>query len=518
MSICIKPRCFAPNNDPNTQFCQSCGSELLLQGRFRVVRELGGGGFGKTYELIDKTGKVKVLKVLVDDSPKAVELFRREAEVLSVLNHPGIPHVEKDGYFLYLPRNSTKHLHCLVMEKIEGLTLNKYLKQRGNKPIDPDLAIKWLRELTIILQQVHSQNFFHRDIKPTNIMLRTDGRLALIDFGTVRRMTKTYVAKKAVGDVTGIMSSGYTPLEQINGQAVQQSDFFALGRTFIYLLTAKDPNKFYNPYTNLLEWRDVVVGISPKFADLLDEMMENLVGKRPENTQAILQKLGAIDGIFPAAMNHKPVKSNAVNKVVKNNVANKAVKNYAVNKVVKNNVVNKVSPAVTIVQYAEIWQRLLSYIIDSIILFLLGLAIGFSVGFLTGVSSNSGEWGEVVNSGWMGASGGWLFIILKLLNGDLLNLTLVSKLSFLVGTILNWFYFTFFESSLQKATPGKLILNLNVTGSNQEKISLSQANLRYFVKIPSTVLFMVGYIMIAFTPQKQALHDTIANTFIIKKK
>ena len=58
------------------------------------------------------------------------------------------------------------------MEKIEGLTLYKYLKQQGNRPIDPELAIKWLRELTIILQQLHNQHFFHRDIKPTNIMLR----------------------------------------------------------------------------------------------------------------------------------------------------------------------------------------------------------------------------------------------------------------------------------------------------------------------------------------------------------
>ena len=90
MSLCINPRCFAPNNDNNMQFCQACGSELLLKGRFRVVRELGGGGFGKTYELIDNTGKIKVLKVLIDNGPKAVELFEREAEVLSLLDHPGI--------------------------------------------------------------------------------------------------------------------------------------------------------------------------------------------------------------------------------------------------------------------------------------------------------------------------------------------------------------------------------------------------------------------------------------------
>ena len=486
MSLCIKPRCSAPNNDHSMEFCQACGSELCLQGRFRVVRELGGGGFGKTYELIDSTGKAKVLKVLIEDNPKAVELFKREAEVLSVLNHPGIPKVEKDGYFLYFPRNSRKHLHCLVMEKIEGLTLYTYLRQQENRPIEPELAIKWLRELTIILQQVHSQNFFHRDIKPTNIMLRTDGSLALIDFGTVRRVTTTYVEKKAVGDVTGIVSSGYTPLEQINGQAVQQSDFFALGRTFIYLLTGKDPNKFYNPYTNILEWRDAVSGISPNFADLLDEMMAPSAVKRPQNTQVILQKLGEIDGILPPEVNIKTS---------------------------KNNVVNKFAQVVVNFESASLWKRFLAFIIDLIILFFVGNVIGILLSFLLSLTGFTIKDDNIHTSLWMGSMG-WFSGIFSLMK----NSELESTMSSIFGMIINWLYFTLFESSLQKATPGKQILNINVTGSRQEKISFLQANIRYFAKILSIVLFMVGYIIIAFTPKKQTLHDTIANTFIVKKK
>ena len=293
--LCINPQCQNTQNPDNTIFCQTCGSELLLQGRYRVNGELGGGGFGKTYELINRTGETKVLKVLINKHPKAIELFQREAEVLQILNHPGIPKVEPDGYFVYFPKNSQEELHCLIMEKIEGLDLYKYLRQRDNRPIDEKLAIEWLKELTVILQQVHNQNFFHRDIKPPNIMLRFDGGLALIDFGTARQVTGTYVAKQAAGEVTGIISSGYTPPEQMNGQAMQQSDFFALGRTFVYLLTARDPNDFYEPQTDELKWRDAVSGISPKFADFLDCMMARLPSQRPQNTVEILQQLTQIE-------------------------------------------------------------------------------------------------------------------------------------------------------------------------------------------------------------------------------
>ncbi|MEO0970615.1 MAG: serine/threonine-protein kinase [Cyanobacteria bacterium J06639_18] len=295
MSLCINPKCQNPQNPENTIFCQSCGSELLLQGRYRVKRELGGGGFGKTYELINRTAENKVLKILINHHPKAIELFQREAEVLKILSHSGIPKVEADGYFVYFPK-SQEQLHCLVMEKIEGLDLYEYIKQRDNRPIDEQLAIEWLKELTVILQQVHNQNFFHRDIKPPNIMLRSNGGLALIDFGTVRQVTGTYVAKQAIGEVTGVISKGYTPPEQINGQAMQQSDFFALGRTFVYLLTAQDPNQFYDPQTDELKWRDAVPKVSPQFGDFLDRMMARLPSQRPANTVEVLQQLTSIGG------------------------------------------------------------------------------------------------------------------------------------------------------------------------------------------------------------------------------
>lgn len=297
MSLCINPQCTNPQNPDNILFCQACGSELLLEGCYRVVNFLGGGGFGKTYAIYDaRTQTSKVLKILINHHPKAIELFQREAEVLTHLNHPGIPKVEPNGYFIYFSRNSQEPLHCLVMEKIDGLDLSAYLKKRDYRPIDQKLAFQWFKETIIILQQVHQQGLFHRDIKPSNIMLRADGRLALIDFGTARAITQTYIAKQSAGQVTGVISAGYTPSEQIHGQAVQQSDFFALGRTFVYLLTGKEPTDslIYNTYNDELSWRNHT-NIQPKFADLLDQMMARLPSQRPQNTQLILQKIAEIE-------------------------------------------------------------------------------------------------------------------------------------------------------------------------------------------------------------------------------
>lgn len=304
MVLCISPHCNNPDNSGNSVFCEACGSELLLEGRYRVLKTLGQGGFGKTYEVHEvarttsnnHSGQMKVLKVLIDTQPKAVELFTREAQVLSQLDHPGIPRVEPDGYFIFWPRDSRTALHCLIMEKVEGLNLSEYMHQRQLRPISEQLTLEWLMQTVNILHAVHQQHFFHRDIKPSNIMLRPDGQLVLIDFGAVRAVTQTYMAKQGVRGITGIHSMGFTPPEQLNGQAVPQSDFFALGRTFVYLLTGKEPAHpdIYDTYNDECQWRQVAPSVSPMLADLIDRLMARLPRDRPANTQVIVQELAHI--------------------------------------------------------------------------------------------------------------------------------------------------------------------------------------------------------------------------------
>jgi serine/threonine protein kinase len=180
-----------------------------------------------------------------------------------------------------------------LMEKIVGMDLRQYMENLGQRPIDQKLAIDWLKEVVTILEKVHDKKFFHRDIKPPNIMIRASGELVLIDFGTARKVTTTVLEQK--GGVTQVVSEGYTPQEQIVGDAIPQSDFFALGRTFVALLTGKEPLDLYDSFRAEVLWRTHAPEISPLLANLIDEMMAHKPSQRPANTQVILQRLAEID-------------------------------------------------------------------------------------------------------------------------------------------------------------------------------------------------------------------------------
>ncbi|GCL49045.1 serine/threonine protein kinase [Microcystis aeruginosa NIES-3804] len=297
---CINPDCSQPehpsNNNSNTRYCQSCGSELLLNGQYRVSRLLSDTtGFGVVYEAFEGfTAKIlKVLQEKWNNEAKAVELFKREYDVLLELSRQNVTGVPRaDAYFQYSTREG-KILHCLVMEKVEGINLEQWLKQYDK--LSQKRALKWLREVTLILDKIHQQNWLHRDIKPPNIMLRNSGELVLIDFGTAREETQTYHQKVKGQQVTGITSAGYTPNEQQHGQAVIQSDFHALGRTFVHLLTGKHPLEIYDPINDVLPWREETENIHPLLLDFIDELMGRLPKNRPANTRVILQRLDEIE-------------------------------------------------------------------------------------------------------------------------------------------------------------------------------------------------------------------------------
>ncbi|AOC52490.1 tolB protein precursor [Microcystis aeruginosa NIES-2481] len=297
---CINPDCSQPdhpsNNNSNTRYCQSCRSELLLNGQYRVSRLLSDKtGFGVVYEAFEGfTAKIlKVLQERWNNDPKAVELFKREYEVLLELSRQNVTGVPRaDAYFQYSTREG-KILHCLVMEKVEGINLEQWLKQYDK--LSQKRALKWLREITLILDKIHQQNWLHRDIKPPNIMLRNSGELVLIDFGTAREETQTYHQKVKGQQVTGIISRGYTPNEQQHGQAVIQSDFHALGRTFVHLLTGKHPLEIYDAVNDVLPWREETENIHPLLLDFIDELMGRLPKNRPANTRVILQRLDQIE-------------------------------------------------------------------------------------------------------------------------------------------------------------------------------------------------------------------------------
>ncbi|ODG97536.1 protein kinase [Nostoc sp. KVJ20] len=187
------------------------------------------------------------------------------------------------------------------MDKFEGENLEQWLESNGR--ISQSVALQWLRQLVEILDEVHRTEIFHRDIKPSNIILQSSGQLALIDFGVARRVTDTYLAKvsgsggSSTGrggryEITSVSTPRYSPLEQVNGQAVPQSDFYALGRTFVQLVTGIQLMDLpTDKKTGNLIWREQTPQIDKPFADFIDELMAPLPGQRPQTTRVILQRL-----------------------------------------------------------------------------------------------------------------------------------------------------------------------------------------------------------------------------------
>lgn len=303
VSYCINPKCQQRQNPGTVNFCQACGTSLLIAERYQLVSPLRGldePGNAELFEVKDwQAGMVdrerpKVLKVLKPTRHSTlIRLFQQEARVLIRLNHPGIPKVEPDGYFKVSIGNDSEPLHCLVMEKIEGLNLEQWVEENGS--ISQDLAINWLHQLTEILALIHRKNLFHRDIKPSNIMHQPDGKLVLIDFGTAREITPTLLEKLEGHKITRVISKGYTSPEQYQGQAIPKSDLFSLGRTFVYLFTGTSPTEFEDPQTGELDgWRTCATQISKPLADLIDQLMASSSQHRPQNPQAILQRLAQI--------------------------------------------------------------------------------------------------------------------------------------------------------------------------------------------------------------------------------
>ncbi|MBD2482699.1 serine/threonine-protein kinase [Planktothrix sp. FACHB-1365] len=273
----------------------------IINDRYQVICLLGRGGFGEVWEVYDlQEQEHKVLKILLQnefqyypekDQNKIISLFQQEAKVLQKLAHPGIP--KGYDYFTIIPEGYLKPLHCLVMEKITGENLKNWL-EKNQKITELKLAINWLKQLTEILALLHQENFIHRDIKPENIILKSDGSLVLIDFGAVRQITATYLIKMGTSEFdTQICSISYTPPEQqFEGLCFPQSDFFALGRTLVHLLTGNLPEESGN--TNK-KWQNCLKSEFQDLANLINYMIDKYPGKRPQNTSIILQYLDAIE-------------------------------------------------------------------------------------------------------------------------------------------------------------------------------------------------------------------------------
>jgi CHASE2 domain-containing sensor protein/predicted Ser/Thr protein kinase len=277
---------------------------------YRINQEIGSGGFAITYLVTDtRNGKPKVLKILDPErakDEKSLEWFKKEAKALQKLNHPGIPSVQEgDGYFAVVQKGDESFtlaladdqplFHCFVMEWINGKNLDKYVDQK--KKIDQDQSIDWLKQLVEILDVVHQNELIHRDIKPSNVLFRyEDEALVLIDFGIAREMSQTFHDRQERGiDHTRVGTPGYQAPEVWRGEVCKQSDFFSLGRTFVFLTTGKPIGEFAKDEQGNLNWHNDAPQLSRAFKKLLDWLMQQEPNQRPPDTQALLDDLNTRD-------------------------------------------------------------------------------------------------------------------------------------------------------------------------------------------------------------------------------
>jgi serine/threonine protein kinase len=204
----------------------------ILEGRYRIVSELGRGGFGAVYQARDLSlNRICAIKENLETSEEAQRQFTREAMVLASLIHRNLPRVT--DHFIVPGQGQ-----YLVMDFIDGEDLESLMEQGG--PVEPDKAIAWISQIADALNYLHSQRppVIHRDVKPANIRLTPLGDVFLVDFGLVKQSQphqKTTVGARAV-------TPGFSPPEQYGtGITDERSDIYSLGATLYTLLTATEP-------------------------------------------------------------------------------------------------------------------------------------------------------------------------------------------------------------------------------------------------------------------------------------
>ena len=255
---------------------QSKIPETPLGGRYRLIEQLGAGGFGQTFiaEDLHLPGNPRcVLKRLQpqitdpDSLRTAKRLFDAEAQALYQLgNHDQIPrllaHFEHEQEFY------------LAQELVVGHTLTKELIV--GRPWAEAQVVALLRDLLGVLAFVHQQNVIHRDIKPANLMRRHhDRRIVLIDFGAVKQVsTQLTSANSGAGQTIAIGTPGYMPSEQLAGTPRFSSDIYAVGMVGIHALTALSPKSLYDDsHTGEIQWRPYAPRVSEALAAALDKMI-----------------------------------------------------------------------------------------------------------------------------------------------------------------------------------------------------------------------------------------------------
>ena len=279
----------------------------LQNGKYRIIRFLGQGGFGITYlaehTMLDKMVAIKEffpkdycdrdettshLTIGTKNSIEIVDMlktkFIKEARNISKLHHNNIITI----YDIF-QENDTAYY---VMEYVDGLSLSELIKQKG--AMTEAIALGYIRKIAEAVGYMHSLSMNHLDLKPANIMIREyDNEPVLIDFG----LSKQYDASGGQTSTTPVgINHGYAPIEQYRPGGVStftpQTDIYALGATLFALLTGKTPPH----YSDILEdsLPELPVSVSQSCANAIEHAMEIKKNKRPESVAEFLTELSSV--------------------------------------------------------------------------------------------------------------------------------------------------------------------------------------------------------------------------------
>src|SRR5438270_4660245 len=286
-------------NPSTAKFCQHCATLLpfthttgslpeqtLLANRYQLVSRIGQGGMGAVYKAADTRFNNRPVAIKEMSSAglpparlqEAKDAFDHEAHLLADLVHPNLPRIYDN-----FEENDRSYL---VMDFIEGQTLEEYLDDIGGGPLPVDQVIKWAQQLCDVLSYLHNHQppIVFRDLKPANVMISDSGHLFLIDFGIARifKPGKQH-------DTVALGSPGYAAPEQYGkAPSTPRSDIYSLGALLHYLLTGIDPSEqpfFFRPASQ------VNPAVNPALEALLKQMLDMDSERRPANAQDVLQAL-----------------------------------------------------------------------------------------------------------------------------------------------------------------------------------------------------------------------------------
>lgn len=207
----------------------------LVDGKYKILNKVGQGGMSVVYlAMNEKANKQWAVKEVRKDGIKDFEVVKQglvaETDILKRLSHPNLPSI--------IDVIDTDESFIIIMDYIQGNSLNKALDEFGAQP--QENVIAWAKQLCDVLGYLHTRTpaIIYRDMKPANIMLKPDGNVTLIDFGTAREYKE-----KNLADTTCLGTVGYAAPEQFGGmgQTDARTDIYCLGATLYHLVTGKNP-------------------------------------------------------------------------------------------------------------------------------------------------------------------------------------------------------------------------------------------------------------------------------------